>query len=379
LARALGAISELTYICFNGPGDEPLHAADLPFCREVITVPKPATYGPWQLLRGALGATPLPVLNYTCPAMSQAVDKASAQPFDLIHADSIHMIRYAEAVARAQPQALVVYNWHNIESEAMRRFAAATGTRAKAWYAGQTASKLEALELGILKTAQGHIVCSERERTSLLALVPDARIEVVENGVDVAGFRDIHTDQAQGNRLVFVGTMDYFPNVDAMTSFSTNIWPRLRERIPELTLSIVGANPAPQVLALAGIPGIEVTGTVPDVRPYYRNSLAAIVPLRTGAGTRLKILEAMAAGVPVISSQLGAEGLAVTPDRDILFAEPDDAAAWIRQVSRLASGGTERPSLTEAALDLVRTRYDWAALGAKLAQTYQSWLGRRLE
>src|SRR5580693_803350 len=82
--RALGAVSKLTYICFSGPGDEPLRRADLPFCREVITVPKPSAYGPLQMLRGAVGSTPLPVLNYTCAEMTAAVVKAATQPFDLV-------------------------------------------------------------------------------------------------------------------------------------------------------------------------------------------------------------------------------------------------------------------------------------------------------
>jgi glycosyltransferase involved in cell wall biosynthesis len=114
---------------------------------------------------------------------------------------------------------------------------------------------------------------------------------------------------------------------------------------------------------------------VPDVRPYYGKALAAIVPLRTGGGTRLKILEAMAAGVPVVSTPLGAEGLAVAPERDILFAEPDDAEGWIRQLSRLAASEAECTRLADAAFDLVRVRYDWETLGAKLAQTYRTWLG----
>jgi glycosyltransferase involved in cell wall biosynthesis len=325
------------------------------------------------MLRGLAGSTPLPVLNYTSSAMSQKVAEAASQPFDLIHADSIHMIGYAELAALAQPKAAVMYNWHNIESEAMRRFGGTTASRAKAWYAAQTAAKLEALERRILKTAQGHVVCSEREREALSALASGARIEVVENGVDTAAFRGIGSASAHSTRLVFVGTMDYFPNVDAVTSFAARVWPRLTKLMPEATLSIVGANPVPEVLALRGISGIEVTGTVPDVRPYYRDALAAIVPLRTGGGTRLKILEAMAAGVPVISTPLGAEGLAATPDRDILIANPDDAECWGRQVRRLVNGA-ERSRLTEAAADLVRVRYDWETLGAKLAATYLRWL-----
>ena len=140
-----------------------------------------------------------------------------------------------------------------------------------------------------------------------------------------------------------------------------------------MRLMIVGANPTPAVSALGAIPGVTVTGTVPDVRPYYHNALAAIVPLRTGGGTRLKILEAMAAGVPVVSTVLGAEGLAVTPGSDILIADADDPQHWIDHLNALAQIPVRKNQI-RAALDLVRTRYDWEIVGQTLNDTYAAWL-----
>jgi glycosyltransferase involved in cell wall biosynthesis len=110
------------------------------------------------------------------------------------------------------------------------------------------------------------------------------------------------------------------------------------------------------------------------VRPYYRDALAAIVPLRSGGGTRLKILEAMAAGVPVISTELGAEGLAVTPGKDILVADPDDSEAWIRHLTCVSESAGLRKQLVTSGRHLVQTRYDWEILGETLATTYQDWL-----
>jgi glycosyltransferase involved in cell wall biosynthesis len=139
-------------------------------------------------------------------------------------------------------------------------------------------------------------------------------------------------------------------------------------------LWIVGAKPTADVRALEAAGGITVTGTVDDVRRYYGNALAAVVPLRTGGGTRLKILEAMAAGVPVISTPLGAEGLDVHPDRDILMVAPDDTAGWAACVARLADSATLRAELTSAAAALVGERYDWDHLGKQLGGFYQRWL-----
>jgi glycosyltransferase involved in cell wall biosynthesis len=326
-----------------------------------------------QMLLGALGRWPLPILNYTDAAMDRAVSRAlAAAKYDLVHADSIHMIRYARRAHR-DSGAKVVYNWHNIESEAMSRFAATVASAPKRWYATQTAAKLEHLEREILPEALGHIVCSAREREQLLGWSPGARIHVAENGVDTAYFSGAGR-AAAGLQLVFVGSMDYFPNIDAAVSFTRDIWPQLRARIPGLTLAIVGAKPTPEVQALAAIEGVTVTGTVPDVRPYYADALAAVVPLRTGGGTRLKILEAMAAGTPVISTELGAEGLAVTPNEDILMAPVGDAEAWARQIEALSGNLDRRKNIVAKARHLVESRYDWNTIGADLAATYERWL-----
>jgi glycosyltransferase involved in cell wall biosynthesis len=369
--RALSLRGEVTYLHFTEPGFPPLTREDLPFCREVLAIPKPGAYGPWKLLGGVAGRWPLPILNYTSPEMSAAVARLTrGTKFDLVHLDAIHMMRYGGALA-AQPEVKTVYNWHNIESELMQRYHDTAATPAKRWYAGRTAAKLRARETDILRIATGHVVCSPRERDQLQRRAPEARVAVVHNGVDMQCFANAGAGSAAGRDLIFVGSMAYPPNAEAAVFFSRNVWPAIRERMPDLRLMIVGAIPLPEVLALAQLPGVNVTGTVPDVRPYYGSALAAIVPLRAGSGTRLKILEAMAAGVPVISTPVGAEGLEATPGRDFLIAQADDAEEWISQLKGLAG---QRESLVAAGLDLVRTHYDWEAIGEELWSTYQGWL-----
>lgn len=371
LARALSRWAELTYVYFADAGDQPLTAADLPFAARIVSVPKPQVYGAWKLIRGIAGRWPLPVLNYTSPQMTEALSRLDA--FDLVHLDSIHMIRYVEPMRNPR----VTYNWHNIESEAMRRYAQSTPSGARRTYANLTARKLAALEKQILHRAFGHIVCSDRERAQLLQVAPSARIAVIENGVDCASFAGLNIDPVR-KRIVFVGKMDYYPNIEAIVGFAHITWPQIRNQFKDLTLTIVGANPTSAVASLANLPGVEVTGTVPDVRPYYRDALASVVPLRTGAGTRLKILEAMAAGVPVVSTPLGAEGLAVTPGSDILFSDPDDHASWARNLATLAQSEESRNEIAARALQLVESRYDWNILGQTLIDTYDDWLRKEL-
>jgi glycosyltransferase involved in cell wall biosynthesis len=373
--QALGRSAELTYLYFADPGTQTLTVEDLPFCRDVAGIPKPPAYGLGNNVRGIFGRWPLPILNYTSPEMSAAVaDAVASRQFAVIHLDSIHMIRYALAAIQQQPSLKAIYNWHNIESEAMRRYAATTTSPARRWYAAVTAGKLERLESGILRSAFGHIVCSEREREQLRRTASAARIEVVENGVDTSYFAEAADASPPTRRILFVGAMDYFPNSEAAVFFANQIWPHVRNRLAGAELVIVGANPGPPVLALGELLGVTVTGMVPDVRPFYRGALAAVVPLRTGGGTRLKILEAMAAGVPVVSTVLGAEGLEVVDEKNALLVDSADIQGWVDRLASLADSPSLRTQLTAAGLLLVQSRYDWEILGAKLRATYEEWL-----
>ena len=152
--------------------------------------------------------------------------------------------------------------------------------------------------------------------------------------------------------------------------------PPSAQRRPDLKLVIVGSKPAPAILKLGEQPGISVTGTVPDVKPYYQTALAAIVPIRIAGGTRLKILEAMAAGVPVISTAIGAEGLPVTDGKDILLA--DTPARFVECAASLDQGSEQWQAIAAEGRRLSRN-YDWAVVGDKLLSFYQSKLKRSLQ
>lgn len=383
LLRALGEAGELLLAGYRDAGAPEPEGEDIPFCRAFQFAEKPQAYGPRQVFGGLLGKWPISVLNYTSGAMvSAAQELVGGRPVDLIQLESIHMIRNAEALAEAGIQAPVVYNWHNIESELMQRFAESSASLARRAYATLTAGKLRAIEREILRSAFGHIVCSEREREVLATIAPEARIAVIENGVDCDSFAPGVAESGSAakpegmarNTLVFVGSMDYYPNAEGAVWFAREIWPSIRERVPSLEFCIVGARPTEAVLALREVAGVTVTGTVPDVRPYYERALAAVVPLRTGGGTRLKILEAMAAGTPVVSTALGAEGLRVEPGEHYLMAGTDDAAPWVEAIAKLHADPAECAALSERGLRRAREEYDWKSLGASLVDTYRGWL-----
>ena len=366
--RGLAEQSELTYAFFREPAFEPPTVVDLPFCNAVVPVARPAVYNAGRVIWGLVGRWPLPVINYTSAEMMDTITRLMAMPFDAVHLDSTHMAAYVPIISKLLPRARIFFDWHNIESEGMRRYADLTPSPLKASYARITAWKMAQVERDLVRKTHGHFVCSEREREILARIAPNARVTVIENGVDTTSFPERNSG---GQRILFVGLMAYHANIDAVTWFVREIWPSVRQRFPDKTLTIVGAKPAAEVLALRSEPGVEVTGTVPDVKPYYTDAFAAIAPLRTGAGTRLKILEAMAARVPVVSTSLGAEGLETRPGTDILLA--DTPEQWLQAFTTLTDEKS-RTALTDAAHRLARDRYDWAIIRTQLNRTFGQWM-----
>jgi sugar transferase (PEP-CTERM/EpsH1 system associated) len=381
LARVLAHRARATLLAFNDYGarlEQP--SSDLESVYETITtVERGSAYTLARVVRGLWGRTPLPVLNYTTESMKKALEGILREKdFDVVQVESIHLMAYLPIIRAARKQSLVVCDWHNIESELMRRYSEREPNLLRQAYAGKTARLMSEFERRAAREFDAHIVVSEKDAEALRSLNPDARIFVIENGVDTAYYSEAQIEKAATatppgkTRIVFVGSMDYHANIDGAVNFAREVWPRVRERRPELLFTIVGRDPAPEVRELARIPGIEVTGTVADVRPFYREAIAAVVPLNVGGGSRLKILEAMAAGVPVVSTTLGAEGLAVQPGENILIAGSN--AQLADAIVNLLEDKSQQQHLKTAGRALISDRYDWSRLGSSLFAAYQELL-----
>jgi glycosyltransferase involved in cell wall biosynthesis len=318
---------------------------------------------------------PVTILNYWSPAVASELGKVLEDGhFDTVQMEGIHLFGYLPVIRAARSRPAIVADWHNIESELMWRYSEMAPGMARRLFAKRTAHLIERAERRLLADCDAHTVASDRERRTLSARVPQAAIEAVPNGVDVgyysavaAGREDTWKDNSGRYEILFVGSMDYHANIDAAAWFARQVWPELRRKHPELSFTIVGRNPSAEVMALAS-DGVTVTGAVEDVRPYYARALAVVAPLRVGSGTRLKILEAMACGAPVVSTRLGAEGLDVSDREDILLA--DTAPEIVGAVSRLITLPEIGQSLAEAGRRLVQQQYDWSILGARLQQIH---------
>jgi len=384
LARVLAERARVTLLAFT---DHEQSLANLENSYEqVVAVAREPDYTFSKMLRGALGSTPLPVLNYTNDSMTRAVESLlGEQDFDVVQIESIHLMAYLPNIRAARSRPLIVCDWHNIESELLRRYSERESNVARRAYARKTVRLMSQLERRALIEFDAHLVVSERDAERLRNINSEAQVSLIENGVDMAHYSDDEIEAAYATwaaagaarktkRIVFVGSMDYHANVDGAVSFGREVWPRVRDRQPELVFTVVGRDPAPEVRALTTIPGIEITGTVDDVRPFYREALAAIVPLKVGGGSRLKILEAMAAGVPVISTTLGAEGLNVRDSENILIADTNEQLA--EAIVSVVESEEQCKRLSAAGRTLISGHYDWSQLGTNLLEIYQKLLAK---
>lgn len=371
LARQLAAHAQVTYVCFRDGNDTSPCPPDLaaPFAR-VIVLDRPPQYTKTTLVRGLLSRQPANVINYTTREMSNALRQLfNEQRFDTIQVENVFMSGYMQLLRDAPGHPRIITDWHNIESELMARYAAFIPNPAKRFYASETARRLRFAEADQIRLSDILLVTSSRERDALVKQGVHIPIHIVENGVDASQFENIEhrQDKASGKdnpNIIFVGSMDYHANVDAVLEFVAESWPTIRAAQPDLDLKIVGRRPPPSIQALASRPGVIVTGSIPDVRPFYRGAIASIVPLRIGGGTRLKILEAFAARTPVISTTLGAEGLAARHDEHLLIAET--TSDFIAAITKLRTDAKKCTALINAGHSLVKSIYDWPVVGRDL-------------
>jgi sugar transferase (PEP-CTERM/EpsH1 system associated) len=368
LAIALAKRCSVTVIQVLQPSDEWTEPAEAGLFEELIVFRKKRSYTPGIVLKGMVGPEPITLLNYRSPELAALLGKTlAARPFDAVQMEATNLASYLDLIRSAPGKPSLVVDWHNIDSELMSRYASETKNLAKKIVAHRTAGLLARVEQKLASVGDGHAVCSERDRNILLGHNPRANVAVVPNGVDASAFTPVDWNP-QNRNLLFVGSMDYHANIEAVLWFVRDVWPEIARRHPRLEFTIVGRRPGPEIRALAS-DRIRVTGTVEDVRPYYASAAAVVVPIRVGSGTRLKILEAMAMGVPVISTTIGAEGITVTHGKDILLADSESAMAdAVDQIQRdpvLARG------LASAARDLVVQKYDWGLVGQRLYELHR--------
>ena len=267
------------------------------------------------------------------------------------------------ALLPARPRSSWIVDLHHISSTQAEQEQALQSARRKAWLLGRQAAKARRLERQILERATAVTVVSEDDAVDVTGSASDGRrVVVVPNGVDARAFRP--TPLGAAPRIVMTASFQYGPNVDGAAWFCTEVLPLVRAQVPEVTLDLVGRDPLPEVVALAERPGIALHADVPSVVPWLDAARVAIVPLRFGSGTRLKALEAMASGRPVVGTTPGLVGLGAVDGEQVLVA--DDAAAFAAAVVRVLRDDDLAHRLARAGRELVEERFDWAQVVGRL-------------
>ncbi|MEM1367603.1 MAG: glycosyltransferase family 4 protein [Cyanobacteria bacterium P01_H01_bin.15] len=227
---------------------------------------------------------------------------------------------------------------------------------------------LEKYERRVTQKFSRVVVTTDEDETQMRTFAPTADVQLIPNGVALETF-PCRTQDPGGHALVFVGGLDYFINIDAAVFLGAKILPKLQETYPDATLTLVGSKPAPQVQALAQNPSITVTGRVPTIVEYLHKATVAVIPMRTGFGMKFKTLESMAAGVPVVASDRGLEGLVVDDGSVSLRAlRANTLEENVAQISRLFADAQLRAQLSAAGRDLIETHYTWETLGQQYEQ-----------
>ncbi|MEI2689499.1 MAG: glycosyltransferase family 4 protein [Anaerolineae bacterium] len=362
LLRGLAERHEVTLLSFAFATARPDAPGELDaWCRAVRTVP----IDPYEANRAGTLHTflsPRPVASRPIAAMSRlAAETLAARPFDAVIASTGMTIDYALA---APPGVVRVLEEHNAMTRwAWEDYRQATGALSRArrwlswrknrWYETRTFSRFDLLTM---------VSEADRQATADALGRRGPRVEVVPNGVDCAHNRP-GLARPRPAALVFNGSLTYSANYDAMRWFLAEVWPRIRAQIPEATLAITGSTAGVDLAGLALDDRVTLLGFVEDVRIPVAEAAVAVAPIRQGGGTRLKILEAMALGTPVVATSKGAEGHDVIDGQHLLLA--DDPQPFAAAVLRLLADDALAARLRRNARQLVEQRYDWHTIGRR--------------
>jgi polysaccharide biosynthesis protein PslH len=319
-----------------------------------------------DLVRYALAGTPLELrFLYSDKLASAITQMVTEEDFDVVHIEQSRMALYLEAIPKSA-RCTRILAFQNIASDQYSRIAAIESRPVKKMRALLFSRMMRRWEPRYAERFDRCIAVSEEDRRQLMRANPRLPIDLVPNGVDIQSHQPLESGSTKPG-ILFIGSMGYPPCVDAILHFCQEILPLVEAAFGQIDVWVVGADPSPAVLDLAS-QSVHVTGQVESVKPYYERSSLAIVPLRAGGGTRLKILEAMALGRPVVSTSIGCEGLDVVDGRHILVA--DGVKQFADCIVRLLTDKALYQQLATEARKFVVMKYDWDLIASHLLDVY---------
>ena len=379
LIASLSGRHQIHLLSFLAPGDDldgaqPLWQA----CVALGAVPQPVR--DWRQRLWTLVASSLPDMAHRLysPAFQHLLrETIQEHDFDVVQFEGIEMLPYLPTVLehcerRADPPKLV-FDDHNAEYVLQRRVFAMDIRHIRRWpaalYSFVQWQKLRRYEAQACRQVDAVVAVSAPDARALEHLVPGRTVSVVPNGIPMADYQDAVSSEPvlPSHSLVFTGKMDYRPNVDAALWFAQRVFPIVQTFVPDALFYIVGQRPHARLNVLSGQSGVVITGRVPDTRPYIAGAEVYVIPLRSGGGTRFKVLEAMALRCPIVSTSMGCDGFPVAAGEEVLLA--DDAPSFADRVVALIQDPDRRKALGEAGFGFAG-RYDWSRIVPRLEALY---------
>ncbi len=312
------------------------------------------------MLAGLAAGLPLRGLRFAVPALrARVAAMLDGGRYDAVQVEELAMLARLPVLPPGTP---LVYSAHNVESELAARLLGRLGP----WLAGAERDRTERLERQALRRAAFSLAVSARDQRRLRALVPEARVEVLENG---AAARLVPGPPVRAPELLFLGCLGWAPNRAGLDWFLRAVLPALRRRVPATRVRVVGSELGRCLAWRLRRHGVAAHADVPDVLPFLQRARLLVIPLLAGAGTRIKAIEAWAAGLPVVSTALGVEGLEVQPGVDALVA--DGAEEFARAVARVLCDDALYGALRSAGRARARA-LRWESLTARLEPWYRA-------
>lgn len=369
LLRGLARHYTVTLLSFAAP-DQPLEppAPVAELVERAVLVSQPTRTFKARLANMITSPRPDLILRLDCPAFRRELRGLLASgAFDWVVVEGIELTGYLDLVWSLPSHPQVVFDDHNCEYLLQQRAFFTDVRRPARWIAAGYSfiqwQRLRRHEATVCRRSELVVAVSEADAAAVRRIAPGVAPLVIPNGITVAEYAGFaERAPLQQPAFVFTGTLDFRPNVDGLLWFAHEVWPRIRAVLPEAHFYVVGRRPHARLAPLAQQPGIVLTGAVPDTRPYIGAAAVYVVPLLVGGGTRLKLLEAMAMGRPIVSTPLGAEGFPAVEQAVTLAAEPGTFAA---ACFRLVQDEAARAAWGTRAQEYVKA-YDWERLLPKL-------------
>jgi polysaccharide biosynthesis protein PslH len=366
LIRELSQRHQLTVLTTHGPGDDPaLLTEHLSGCARIVSLPyeipkRDTARFAAALIRSWFSVYPVDLWKCRVAALANEVQQTFATgSVDVCIAD---FLAAAQNVPLRDGVPIVLFE-HNVEHLIWKRMSRHEPRLWRRALLGIESTKMQRCEADACRRAHLTVAVSETDRAQIQEIAPEANTAAIPTGVDTSYFTP-GASPTSDHSLVFAGSLDWYPNEDAILYFLDQMLPAIRAAVPDTTLTIVGRNPTSRLRAVAKAGGAFVTGTVEDVRPHVQKAAVSVVPLRIGSGTRLKIYEALAMGKAVVSTSIGAEGLSLTPGLHFLQADGPDE--FVNAVISLLRDPARRDALGKAARRLVATSYSWPQVSRHL-------------